>query len=259
MKCKRCWAEFSVVTSAAVCPVCGATSGGDFDLQFQPVSERPVADLIPFEDPAYDTKPLLALIETIRECILHPKQFFAKITSQKSRLRPLIFGLAVGGTGFVASFIWNLILPNPFGQFAESAFTESLAETSSVSSLITAPVILFFSILLLSLYFQAVLKIFKKSRASFVMMFRIICYSEAASLFMVFPFIGDLLSVVFGIYLTLTGIKAVHSISRIRAILMFCAAPVLLVILLFFMVLLILILAGTFAGSTLKDILPLLQ
>lgn len=259
MKCKRCWTEFSVVTSAAVCPVCGSISGGDDNLQFQPPSGTPVADLIPFEDPSYDNKPLLALIETIRECILHPKQFFAKIISGKSRWRPLLFGLALGGTGFVASFIWSQILPDPFEQFAESAFTESLAETSSVSSLVTAPVILFFSIVLLSLYFQAVLKVFKKSRASFVMMFRIICYSEAASLFMVIPFIGDLLSVVFGIYLTLTGIKVVHSISRTRALLMFSAAPVLLSILFLFIVLLIIILAGSFAGSTLQNILPLLQ
>jgi hypothetical protein len=254
MKCKRCWTEFSVLASTAACPVCGTLAGGDFDLQFKPAS--PAADLIPFEDQSLDDKPLIALIETIRECIFHPKHFFAKITTGKSKWRPLLFSLALGGVGLVASHFWGQVIPNPFQQLAEGTFSESLAEKSSASSLISAPVILVFSILLLSLYFQLVLKVFKKSRASFLMMFRIICYSEAASLFMVIPFIGDTISVVFGIYLTLTGIKAVHSISRTRALLMFSTAPVILAILLFFLLIVILLMVSLFAGSTMKDLLP---
>jgi hypothetical protein len=90
-------------------------------------------------------------------------------------------------------------------------------------------------------------------------MFRIVCYSEAASLFMVIPYIGDTISFFFGIYLTLTGIKIVHSISRTRFLLMSLLAPLALMFIFVFFLLIILIAFASFAGGSIKDLLPFLN
>jgi hypothetical protein len=257
MKCTRCYTEFSETSATSACPVCGATSGGMFRVKHQPLP--PVINKIPFEDPLYDNKPFIALVDTLRECIFNPKLFFTKITSGQSKWHPLIFSLAVGGIGAVASFLWGNLIPDPFETFKQNAFSESISENTSINTLISAPVLLVITIFLLSFYFQVVLKVFKKSKATFIMMFRIVCYSEATSLFMVIPFIGDTISFFFGIYLTLTGIKIVHNISRTRFLLMSLLAPLVLIFIFVFFLLIILIAFASFAGSSIKDLLPFLN
>jgi hypothetical protein len=253
MKCARCRTDFTSTSTISACPVCGAVSGGAYEIK----NHAPATvNLIPFEDPSWDNRPLMALIETIRECIFSPTQFFSKISSGKSKWRPILFSLAIGGVGAVASYCWSQILPDPFQSFKESAFSESLTVDSLSSSLMSTPVLLLLSILFLSMYFQLVLKVFKKSRAPFLMMFRVLCYSEAASIFMVLPAIGDLVSVFFAIYLTLTGIKSVHSISRTRATVMFLIAPAVLFIVVLFILLILVIVFGSLASGTLKDFFP---
>jgi hypothetical protein len=219
----------------------------------------PVIKKIPFEDPLYENKPFIALVDTLRECIFNSKLFFTKIRSGQSKWRPLIFSLALGGIGAVASFLWSNIIPDPFVALKQSAFSESISENASINTLISAPILLVVTIFFLSFYFHVVLKVFKKSKAPFSMMFRIVCYSEAASLFMVIPYIGDTISFFFGIYLTLTGIKIVHSISRTRFLLMSLLAPLALMFIFVFFLLIILIAFASFAGGSIKDLLPFLN
>ncbi|HEX2956006.1 MAG TPA: YIP1 family protein [Chitinispirillaceae bacterium] len=254
MKCTRCHTDFSATATISACPVCGAISGGAFETT---IHQTPApTNLIPFEDPSWDSKPLMALIETIRECIFSPARFFSKITSGQSKWRPILFSLAAGGVGAVASFCWRQFLPDPFLSLKESAFSESITADSLSSSLTSAPVLLLISILFLSMYFQLVLKVFKKSKAPFLMTFRVVCYSEAASLFMVLPVAGDMISLFFAIYLTLTGIKTVHSISRTRVAVMFLIAPILLIFLFLCILLFLVAVFGSLASGTLKDFFP---
>jgi hypothetical protein len=253
MKCARCRTDFTATSTISACPVCGAVSGGAYEIK----NHAPAtADLIPFEDPSLDDRPLMALIETIRECIFSPTTFFSKIRSGQSKWRAILFCLAVGGVGAVASYCWSQLLPDPFQSFKTSAFSESLTTDSLSSSLMSTPVLLLISILFLSMYFQVVLKIFKKSKAPFLMMFRVLCYSEAASIFMVIPAIGDLVSLLFALYLTLTGIKSVHSISRTRATVMFLIAPVVLLFLCICLLLVLLVVFGSLASGTMKNFFP---
>lgn len=253
MKCSRCSTDFSATATISACPVCGAVYGGTCETRHQPPA---TAELIPFEDPSWDNRPLMALIETIRECIFSPIRFFAKIRSGQSKWRPILFSLAVGGVGAVASYCWSQLLPDPFQSFKTSTFSESLTYDSLSSSLMSTPVLLLISILFLSMYFQLVLKVFKKSKAPFLMMFRVLCYAEAASIFMVLPAVGDMISVFFAIYLTLTGIKSVHSISRTRATVMFLIAPVVLSIFFLFILLILIVAFGSLASTTMKDFFP---
>lgn len=253
MKCTRCHSDFSATSAISACPVCGAVSGGAYETIHQPPT---VTNLIPFEDPSLDNQPLLAMIETIRECIFCPIQFFSKIRSGESKWRPILFSLAVGGVGAVASYSWSQLLPDPFQSLKGSTFSESLTADSLSSSLMSTPVLLLISILFLSMYFQLVLKVFKKSKAPFLMMFRVVCYAETASIFMILPAVGDLISVIFALYLTLTGIKAVHSISRTRATVMFLIAPIVLFFIFLFIVLILVVVFGSLASSTLKDFFP---
>jgi hypothetical protein len=250
MKCTRCRTDFIVTSTITACPACGAVSGGAYEIKNQPPT---ATNLIPFEDPSWDNRPLMALIETIRECIFSPTQFFSKIKSGQSKWRPILFSLAVGGVGAVASYCWSQLLPDPFQSFKTSAFSESLTVDALSSSLMSTPVLLLISILFLSMYFQLVLKVFKKSRAPLLMMFRVLCYSEAASIFMILPGIGNLVSVLFALYLTLTGIKTVHSISRTRATVMFLIAPVVLFICFLCILLILIVVFGSLASGTLKD------
>lgn len=253
MKCARCRTDFTVTSTISACPVCGAISGGAYEIENKSPS---TTNLIPFEDPSWDNRPFMALIETIRECIFSPTQFFSKIRSGQSKWRPILFCLAIGGVGAVASYYWGQILPDPFQSFKESTFSDTLTVDSLSSSLMSTPVLLILSILFLSMYFQVVLKVFKKSKAPFLMMFRVLCYSEAASIFMVLPAIGDLVSVLFAIYLTLTGIKSVHSISRTRATVMFLIAPIVLLFLLICILLVLLVVFWSLASGTLKNFFP---
>ncbi len=253
MKCTRCRTDFSATATISACPVCGAVSGGAYESTHQVPSST---NLIPFEDPSWDNRPLMALIETIRECIFSPATFFSKIKSSKSKWRPILFCLAIGGIGAVASYSWSQLLPDPFQLFKGSTFSESLTVDSISSSLISAPILLLISILLLSMYFQFVLKVFKKSNAPFLMTFRVLCYTEAASIFMVLPAIGDLISFVFALYMTLTGIKSVHSISRTRATVMFLIAPVVLSIVFLFILLILVVVFGSLVSGTLKNYFP---
>ncbi len=150
---------------------------------------------IPWEDSSRSSLP--ALLLTLRRLFLHPKRFFASLPSSGGLGEPLGFVLLVGTTGVLGAYLWQLLL--------EGSLQASLPEglrADSLELLQSDPLVVLGLVLMTPLYvvaaqfiFTAVLfaalHLLTPAVVSFAAVFRVTAYSQAAAVFYLIPWVGQ--------------------------------------------------------------------
>ena len=176
----------------------GRSSGGEFDL----------------------SNPLNILLDVVRRVVLHPVAFFAAIPRRGSLLSALIF--AVICVEISAIIGWLLVLaqvqrspgfnPNP-----QNALPSIFAPESAVASILFAPIGAAIGLFVAAAIQQLLVRLIVGARNSgFGATFRVASYTQVTSLVNWIPIVGPLLAL-YGLYLSIVGIREVHGTTTGKA------------------------------------------
>jgi hypothetical protein len=187
-----------------------STPGGDYDL----------------------SNPLESFADTVRRVVLQPVGFFAALPRSGSLLNPLIFALictvisailggilrlAGVGEGFVAGYGLQVPENQDFGEF--------------IGSVIFAPIGGAIGVFVVAgIAHLLVIMVVGTTRSGFGATFRVASYTGVTSLVSWIPIVGGLLSL-YGIYLSVVGIREMHGTTTGKALLV-VLIPVIVVVVL---------------------------
>ena len=185
-------------------------SGGDFDYR----------ELIP------------SFVQTVREVLFNPVNFFRGIRREGDFLNPLLFAiicaLITGVIGGILSLIFSLIRGEGFG-----AALGSLIANIFLIPIGTAIVLFIWA----GIYHLLVLLIVRPSHAGYESTFRALAYAsavQAVAWLAYIPILGFVVAIAIGIYnvvLTVIGIREMHTTTTGRAVLVVLIPVIILLIL----------------------------
>ena len=244
--------------ATALCPRCGQrfpysrevavpTAPSPQDPQAAPSGTRPapgsqtlrpmlLADLaegIPWEDPVHGL--FRDLVRTIGLVLFHPDDFFRRMPRHGDWLAPLAFGLITGSVGLILSWFWPILLgamlweASPFQELGLTSFFEA---GGAVLLVIAAPLLVALALGVFSAAVHLMLLLVMGGGGGFQATFRVLAYSQAASLFNIVPAVGGLAGGLWMLVLEVLGLSRAHDIGLFRAVFALLILPSLLVLLL---------------------------
>ena len=165
-----------------------------------------------------------ALVDTWKESIFHPTEFFSTMPLKGGYGGPLLYGFIIGEVAVLFSLFWESILMmmgmlgESYEQFTELGFSMAVFIFIALASPILVIVGYFISAAILHLC----LLIVGGARRDFEATFRVICYAAGANLFGIIPFCGGLVAYMWNAVLNVIGIREAHEISSGKAVLAYC-------------------------------------
>jgi hypothetical protein len=192
-----------------------------------------------------------SFVQTAREVLFNPVNFFRSIRREGDFLNPLLFAiicaLITGVIGGILSLIFALIRGAGFGG----------ALGSLIANIILIPIgTAIFLFIWAGIYHLLVLLVVRPSHAGYESTFRALAYAsavQAVAWLAYIPLLGILVAIVIGIYnvvLTVIGVREMHATTTGRAVAVVLIPVIILVILIAFVGLAIAaIIAAVLSGS----------
>jgi hypothetical protein len=185
-------------------------SGGDFDYR----------ELVP------------SLIQTAREVLLNPVNFFRSVPRQGDFVSPLLFAIICAVISAILSgiigFLINVVSGNAVGN----------AIGGLIGTIIIIPIVTAIGLFVwAAIYHVLILLIVRPSHEGYEATFRVVAYASALQLvawLSAIPILGALVAIVVGIYgvvLSVIGIREIHSTTTGRAVAVVLIPVVILLIL----------------------------
>lgn len=223
-KCAKCGYEIAAFAS---CPFCGEIQGssGPGGLGV-PMDEKPAVNLPSWENPEV---PFPAnLFETWRSSLFQPGAFFANGPFDRPAGRPILYYLLVGVLGAALALAWGAVLPdtqpsmfealtvvlNPGGEDSASDLTAG----ARLVDFFLAPFWAILSLILWSALLHVLVLLLVPDRRSFTATVRTVCYAAGPGIFVVVPWLGGLVAGVWGVVLTVIGLREAHRTTTGRAL-----------------------------------------
>ena len=208
------------------CPFCGEATAA-------PAAEERAADgggtgdvnLPPWEDPAVSFP--LNLIETWRRSVFEPGAFFADGPFERAAVRPVLYYLVISVLAAALSLTWGALLPTTqpgfvatLAEIVNVALPDGTDDAGSIGRLADFFLAPFWAVLYLiiaSLVLHVFVLLLVPGRRSLTATVRTICYACGPGVFAVVPFIGGWVAGVWGIVLTVIGLREAHRTTTGRA------------------------------------------
>ena len=192
-----------------------------------------LADGIPWEDPEHGL--FRDLFRTIGLILFHPDDFFGRMPRRGGYVAPLAFGLITGSVGLILSWYWPILLgamlweASPFQEIGLLSFFEA---GGAVILVIAAPFLVALALGVFSAAVHLMLLLVMGGGGGFQATFRVLAYSQAASLFNIVPVVGGLAGGLWMLVLEVLGLSRAHDIGLFRAVFALLILPFLLVLVL---------------------------
>jgi hypothetical protein len=245
------------------CPKCGSPIPND-DARFCPLCGQALLDgdhhtagfvqehSIPWESvQTLGVGP--ALLRTLRECLLEPYPFFAKVAESRGAGMAFVYALILGSIGSVFGFIWTYFLLDS-ELFSSLPWFGSLANGRqfSAAALILLPLGITVKELFLTLYFHTLIVLSRARRRGIRSTFMAVCYAESTAVMNLIPVAGSLLSPVFSVFILAAAFSRIHRMSTFKA-LVIILFPLLILCFLLIIAVAAAIGAGFFVNGFLKE------
>lgn len=158
-----------------------------------------------------------AVLETIKEVLLNPRQAFAQMYLEGGYWRPLGFSILCNVVSGVIGLVTMLAVQSVFSQKPPLPQAASLAAVLGV--ILMTPVGVFVGTFLGAALGHVCLMLVGGARKPFEATFRVIAYSNgAATVLRIFPVCGPLVLAIYVFFLQVVGFSKVHEISTRRAL-----------------------------------------
>jgi len=162
--------------------------------------------------------PVSSFISTARGVLLSPVSFFRGIAKQGDFINPAIFALICALISALLSGILSLIFA-PFLAGPEDSAGESFAGgvVGFIVTLILSPIYTALALLIGAGFYHVLALLFvRPGHAGFEATFRVVCYVAAIQLVSWIPIV-NIVAGIYGIVLSIFGIREVHSTTTGRA------------------------------------------
>ena len=206
------------------CPFCGepsmpqGASAGDAE------GEGGI-NLPAWEDPAVPFP--MNLVETWRRSVFEPGAFFVNGPFDRAAVRPILYYLLMAVLGAVLSLTWGAVLPTTqpglmetLAEFMDTPLPDAAAATGTTGRLADFFLAPFWAVLYLivaSLLLHVFVLVLAPRRRSLTATVRTICYASGPGLFAIIPFVGGWVAGIWGVVLTVIGLREAHRTTTGRA------------------------------------------
>ena len=212
-KCPPCGKSFTEPGEGNTCPHCGANVPETKEVES--VQEKEYSS--PWDE-RKNVGFFKALVDTWRQVMFNPVQFFLKMPREGGLGGPLLYGFIMGEIGFLFSLMWegmSIFVP-PF--FERNGFGDMVGEVAGVTFFFFAsPAIVLAVLFIFSALLHVCLLIVGGAQRPFETTFRVICYASSTDLLEIVPCCGWFVGLVWNLVLTIIGVRETHEISTGRA------------------------------------------
>lgn len=245
IKCRFCDKIFQVEREGTfLCPFCGGSHELDNELfsdkvpiQGELFDFRDEKSKIPWEI-AQNGVYFRSFVETLKLILFKPSEFYTLITTNKIK-RALIYGVTILTVVSIISSLFYGFWLNSLISVIEHFFKFQLdlynPDRLEIINIFLSPLSSLFVILFNSTMYHLLLSIFKRG-ISFNSTIKVISYASSASILSLIPLVGGIASVIYSLYLSITGLSIVHGVSKRRVSVAVLMPLILLILFLFFMV-----------------------
>jgi len=162
---------------------------------------------------------LNALYLTIKDVLLSPAQFFARMPSRIGLTQPLLFAVVVNVVS--AFFLWMWALAGSSLQMFIAEDIADIVEAPFIYGIIfvLSPVIAVVDVFLTAGLSHLCLILVGGNRLGFETTFRVMAYSSAVYIMTLVPFCGSIIALIWGIAIIIIGLQRAHDTDTWRAVL----------------------------------------
>jgi hypothetical protein len=156
-----------------------------------------------------------ALGETWKASVFSPTSFFRRMPRRTD------FGWAVGYYLIVSvvaggvSLFWYMLLGDPF---IYRFLPESSAPANPIIDFLLSPIVVLIALFILAGVTHACLAILGGAKHGFQTTARVMCFASSAQLFNVIPFVGTIIGGVWGLVVTVIGLREAHQTTTGKAV-----------------------------------------
>lgn len=164
--------------------------------------------------------PVNSFFDVVRSVVLQPVRFFAGLPRSGALLNPLLFALICIMISAILSSVLVLagVQENPgFNPNPQNALPSTFAPTSAIASVILAPIGGTIGLFVVAAIQQLLVRlIVGANNSGFGATFRVASYTQVTSLVNWIPIVGPLVAL-YGLYLSIVGIREMHSTTTGKA------------------------------------------
>jgi len=197
----------------------------------------------PWEDRASNGY-LSGLFRTAKDVLLSPSDFFKKMAVTGGLTDPLLFAMIIGMVGLMFLSIWDLVLHDSMQSIMTPEMRNAAGRgmsngIASPFGMVMMPFLLIIWLFIVSGMLHLFLMMVRGAKAGFEATFRVISYSVSPFLFMVIPYCGMLITMLWMLTLTVIGLRDAHETTGGKATaavffpFLFCCGAMLLATVLF--------------------------
>ncbi len=208
MFCSHCGNE--VTEGQTFCQQCGSR------LTPEAGSDAPAGgrSKTPWED-RENTGYVNGLRRTLKDTLFTPSNFFRKMPVTGGLTDPLLFALIIGMTGLIFLYAWDILLQDSMRSFMTQELKAAAGRAmfqglESAVPVIMTPFLLIIWLFIISGMLHLFLMITHGAKAGFEATFRVVCYSTSPFLFMLIPYCGLPIMLLWVMTLLLLGLKEAH-------------------------------------------------
>ena len=212
MFCPHCGKE--IADGQAFCQHCGAP--------LAEVAQIPAErEKTPWED--RESRGFLSgLFSTLKEVLFRPSGFFKKMPVTGGLTDPLLYALITGMAGLIFSYFWqilmqgamqNLMIPGMKAAPGQNMFGGVVMAVVAFLS----PFLIILGLFISSGILHVCLMLVRGARSGFEATFRVSAYGYSAYIFLIIPFCGSLISVVWAVVLAIVGLREAHETTGGKA------------------------------------------
>ncbi len=164
-----------------------------------------------------------ALVETVRMIVTEPGEAFGRLRRDGDYVSPLLFGGLIAWVAAIIGQIWSMLFSGMFAGLLGVDPAASLGGGTLQLVLVTVLFPFFFGIGLLisvAIFHGCLLLVGGASQSEFGVegTFKVICYSQLASLGGIVPILGFLIVIVAQVIFLVVGFQKVHGASQGQAL-----------------------------------------
>lgn len=221
-RCAKCGHESAVFDR---CPFCGEAAAKGEPERAGAGGSTAEVNLPAWEDPAVPFP--LNLVETWRRSVFEPGAFFAGGPFDRAAVRPVLYYLLVSVLAAALSLTWGTLLPTTqpglvqtLAEILNIALPDAADTTGAAGRLADFFLTPFWAVLYLviaSLLLHVFVVLLVPGRRNLTATVRTICYACGPGVFAIIPFIGGWVAGIWGVVLTVIGLREAHRTTTGRA------------------------------------------
>lgn len=158
------------------------------------------------------------LFRTMNDSLFRPSEFFRKMPVTGGLTDPLLYALILGMVGLMFSYLWQIVMKGAVQNVMPAMQGQYMFEGIGLALMaFFSPLLVIIGLFVSAGVLHLCLMMVKGARSGFEATFRAVSYGYSANIFLIIPFCGGLLAIVWAIVLYIIGLREAHETTGGKA------------------------------------------